>query len=280
MNPWNMRIVADSSADMLELDGVPFANAPLKIISSHKEYTDDAQLNVIEMLHELSDHGEKVSTACPSVGDWLASFDDAPYVFCVAITSSLSGSYNAAMSAKLAYEEEFPGRRVFVIDSLSAGPGLRLIVEKLRDLILEGKDFDQICEEITEYQKHTGLLFIMESLKNMANNGRVSRLVAGAVGILGIRVICKASDKGELEPLTKIKGEKKALPAFAELLKELGYNGGKIRIAHCINGVTAKKLKELILSDFPTADEALYPCRGLCSFYVEKGGILVGFEKG
>lgn len=280
MNTCDMKIVADSSADMLELDGVPFANAPLKIISSQKEYVDDAQLNVIDMLHELASHGEKVSTACPSVGDWLAAFGDATYVFCVAITSSLSGSYNAAMSAKLAYEEEFPGRRVFVIDSLSAGPGLRLIVEKLRDLILEGKDFDQICEEITEYQKHTGLLFIMESLKNMANNGRVSRLVAGAVGILGIRVICKASDKGELEPLTKIKGEKKALPAFTQLLKELGYNGGKIRIAHCINGVTAKKLKEMILSDFPTADEVLYPCRGLCSFYVEKGGILVGFEKG
>lgn len=280
MNPWNMKIVADSSADVLTLDTLPYASAPLKIITADVEYVDDEQLNVIDMVHALSHASQRSSTACPSVGDWLAAFGDADYIFCVTITSGLSGSYNAAVSAKQAYEEEYPHRKVFVIDSLSAGPELKLLIEKLEELILAGKDFETICGEITAYQQHTGLLFMLESLKNLANNGRVSKLTAGAAGILGIRVIGKASDEGKLEMLTKVRGEKKALPALIELMRELGYQGKKVRIGHCINGVTAKTVMEMIRSAFPAADVELYPCRGLCSFYAEQGGLLVGFEKG
>lgn len=280
MNLWNMKIVADSSADVLALDALPFSSAPLKIITTEKEYVDDENLSVIDMVQELSQYTEKSSTACPSVGDWLNAFGDATYVFCVTITSGLSGSYNAAVSAKQAYEEEHPDRKVFVIDSLSTGPEMKLIIEKLEELILAGKPFADICTEITEYQNRTGLLFMLESLKNLANNGRVSKLAASAVGILGIRVIGKASDQGTLEQLAKCRGEKKALPHLVQLMRELGHVGGKVRIGHCINGVTAKKLKEMILKDFPAADVELYSCRGLCSFYAEKGGLLVGFEKG
>lgn len=280
MNPWNMKIVADSSADVLSIGAFPYASAPLKIITSEKEYVDDENLDVIGMVNELSHYSDKSSTACPSVGDWLDAFGDAPYVFCVTITSGLSGSYNAAVGAKDAYEEAHPDRKVCVIDSLSAGPELKLIIEKLAQLIQEGKDFDTICGEIKEYQKRTGLLFKLESVKNLANNGRVSKLVAGAVGILGIRLVGKASDVGTLEVLHKVRGEKKALSVLMELMEELGYKGGKLRIAHCINGVTARDFKEKILEKFPRADVELYACRGLVAFYAEKGGLLFGFEKG
>ena len=279
MNPWNMKIVADSSADVMSIPSLPYAIAPLKIITSEKEYVDDSNLDVIAMVNELSHYSDRSSTACPSVGDWLDAFGDAPYVFCVTITSGLSGSYNAAIGAKDAYEEAHPDRKVCVIDSLSAGPELRLIIEKLAQLILEGKDFDTICGEIKEYQNRTGLMFKLESVKNLANNGRVSKLVAGAVGILGIRLVGKASDAGTLEVLHKVRGEKKALAVLMELMEELGYQGGKLRISHCINGVTARDFKEKILEKFPHADVELYACRGLVAFYAERGGLLFGFEK-
>lgn len=275
----NMKIVADSSSDVLGLETVPFASAPLKIITSKKEYIDDKTLDVTQMVNDFLDNSEKTSTACPGVSDWINAFGDATYVFCVTITSSLSGSYNAACIAKREFEEAHPDRRVFVIDSLSAGPELKLIIEKLQKLIISGKSFEDICDAVVKYQKHTGLLFMLESLKNLANNGRVSRLVAGAAGILGIRVIGKASDKGELEQLAKSRGEKKALPTIAQLMNRLGYCGGKVRISHCCNEGAAKKLKELILAEFSKAQIEIYKARGLCSFYAEKGGLLIGFEK-
>lgn len=275
----NMKIVADSSADVLNLEAVPFASAPLKIITSAKEYIDDENLDVDQMVADFQTNTEKSSTACPGVGDWIDAFGDATYVFCATITSSLSGSYNAACIAKRDYEEKHPKRKVFVIDSLSAGPELKLIIEKLQELITEGKSYSEICEAITKYQKRTGLLFMLESLKNLANNGRVSRVVASAAGILGIRVIGKASDKGELEQLAKVRGEKKTLPTITQLLSKLGYSGGKIRISHCSNESLAKKIKALILEEYSKAQIEIYKARGLCSFYAEKGGLLIGFEK-
>lgn len=61
-------------------------------------------------------------------------------------------------------------------------------------------------------------------------------------------------------------------------VKNLGYKGGKLRIAHCFNEEAAKQLYDLLLKEFPTADIEIYNSRGLCSFYAEKGGLLVGFE--
>ncbi len=275
----HMKIVADSSSDVLTLKTVPFASAPLKIITTQKEYTDDAALDVEQMANDLFTYNDKSRSACPGIGDWLDAFGDAQYVFCVTITSGLSGSYNSAETAKREYEDAHPGRRVFVIDSLSAGPELRLIIEKLQELIIAEKGFEEICTAIKQYQEHTGLIFSLESVRNLANNGRVSHLIAGAVGILGIRIIGRASVKGELEQLHKCRGEKKALPMLLKLLHEHHYNGKKLRIGHCLNETAALKLKDMILADYPSADIELHPLRGLCSFYAEKGGILVGFEK-
>jgi len=279
MNPHNMKIVADSSSDVLTMADVPFASAPLKIITTQKEYVDDAALDVISMANDMLSYTDKSSTACPGIGDWLDAFGDAPYVFCVTITKNLSGSYNAAMLAKADYEEQHPDRKVFVIDSLSTGPEMKLIMEKLRELILSGLTYEEICTAITAYQEDLDLLFMLESLQNLANNGRVSHLAAKAVGILGIRVVGKASDVGTLEQLDKCRGEKKALPTMLGYMEQFGYQGGKVRIAHCQNPQAAAKLQELVQSKYPSATFEIYPARGLVTFYAEKGGMLVGFER-
>jgi len=274
-----IKIIADSSSDVLSLKEVPFESVPLKIITPEKEYIDNKDLDVSQMVGELLTLNDKTKTACPSVGDWLEAFGDSEKVFCVTITSGLSGSYNSAVIAKREYEEKYPDREVFVIDSLSAGPELTLIIEKLEEFILQGKNFSDICKEVKKYQDKTGLVFMLESLKNLANNGRVNKIVAKAVGVLGIRIVGKASDVGTLEQLSKNRGEKNGLVALFETMKNLGYNGGKVRIDHCNNENGAATLEELIKADFTDADVVISVCRGLCSFYAEKGGILVGFEK-
>ena len=275
----DMKIVADSSADTFSFAGVPFACAPLKILTDVKEYVDNEELDVVGMVYDLLSYSGKSSTSCPSVGDWLDAFGGAKEVFCVTITSNLSGSYNSACTAAQEYMAEDPSRRVFVIDSLSAGPELRLIMEKLRALMEKGLGFDEIKTEITAYQQKTGLIFSLESMRNLANNGRVSHLAAKAAGILGIRAVGKASDVGTLEMLSKERSAGKARSAIYGYMKEFGYAGGKVRIGHCCNEEAAIKLAELVHSDFPEAEIEYYPSTALCSFYQEKGGLMIGFEK-
>lgn len=273
------KIIADSSADKLNVTGVPTASAPLKIITNDREFIDDDNLNADEMVSYLRSYSGKSSTACPGVNDWLSTFGDAQNIFCITISSNLSGSFNSACLAATEYETEFPDRNVFVIDSLSTGGEMQLIIEKLEELILSGISFDEICKQITEYQNSTGLLFMLESLKNLANNGRVSHAVAKISGILGIRIIGLASDEGRLDITDKSRGEKKALISIIDRLKEAGCKNGKIRISHCQNEEFAKILKAEIEKEFKTSDIKIQKTGGLCSFYAESGGVLVGFEK-
>lgn len=273
-----IKIVADSSADLTSFTGTDFASAPLKIITSQNEYVDDKNLDVEGMVNELIKYSGKSSTACPSPIDWLKAFGESKYIFCITITSALSGSHNAACIAKVDYEEQHPDRKVFVIDSLSTGPEMQLIIEKINSYIKENKSFEEICNLITPYTKKTALIFMLESMRNLANNGRVSPITAKAAGLLGIRVVGKASDKGQLEVLEKSRGEKKALISILSCMKKAGFKGGKVKIGHCLNIDGAEKLKSLISEEFKNTLIEIYNCRGLCSFYAEKGGLLVGFE--
>ena len=274
-----MKIVADSSANVMQLQKVSFAVAPLKIITDQREFVDDPSLDLEEMIRYFESYKGRSQTSCPNSEDWRKAFGDADDVFCITITSGLSGSYNAACIAKEMYESENPGKRVFVIDSLSAGPELTLMIEKLQELILEGKTYEEICAYIPDYQKRTGLLFILESLKNFAANGRVSPAVAKIAGILGIRVVGKASEQGTLEPTDKCRGEAKSLHAILERLKESGLKAGRVHLAHCQNALGADKLKAMIREALPDVVVTIGENLGLCSYYAEKGGILVGYER-
>ncbi len=273
------QIVTDSSSDLFELESVPFATAPLKIITAEHEYVDDGTLDVKNMVEAMAEYKGKSTTSCPNPEDWLSRFGDAKYVLCATITGTLSGSYNAALIAKEIYEEQHPDRRVFVLNSLTAGPELKLFIEKMQELVLSGESFETICEKMQEYPRGTGLLFMLESMKNLANNGRVHSVVAKAVGLLGIRIVGQASAVGDLQPLDKCRGQEKAIATIARRMKDDGLKNGKVRIAHCQNETAAIRLKELVLECAPNAQIEIYECQGLCSFYAEKGGMLVGFEK-
>ena len=274
-----VRIVADSSANLYTLDGVDFSSAPLTIRTNEREFVDTEALDKLEMVEYLSKYKGKSGSACPGVGDYLDVFGDADEIYCVTIISTLSGSYNAAMTAKAQYEEENPGKRVFVLDSYSAGPEPKLLVEKIRDLVLEGKDFDTVCKEVVEYkEKRTCLIFCLESLKNLANNGRTSHAVAALCSVVGIRLVGDVKDG--LHPTDKCRGEKKALATIFKNMKAKGYAGGTVVLDHCFNEGAAVTLKNLILAEFADANVRIEKTSALCSFYAEKGGLMIGFERG
>ena len=272
-----IKIVSDSSSNILEMKGLDYTSVPLKIIVGEKEFVDAKELDIKNMIKTLAAFNDKTSTSCPNSSEWLEAFDDADIVYGFSITSNLSGCYNAAMQAKIMCEEERPDVKIHIFDSLSVGPEVQLLMEKLIEFINAGLFFEETVEKMNEYMTHTHLLFSLESLANLARNGRVSPLVAKAAGLLGIRLVGKASDVGTLEPISKCRGEKKAIAEIMKLMKEHGYKGGPVRIAHCYNEGAAAALKEKIIADFPDAEIQVLLCTGLCSYYAEKGGVLVGY---
>ena len=272
------RIVADTSSSMFELEGMDFAYAPLKIITKEKEYVDTPDLDVAQMMADLKAYKGTSGTSCPNMMEWLEAFGDAVHVFAIAITSNLSGSCKAAMHAAEEYMREHPGRKVCVLDSLSAGPELRLIAEKVREGIGAGKSFEEIEQQTREYMKHTHLGFILQSLNNLARNGRVNPAVAKIAGVLGICLVGKASDVGTLQQENKCRGEKRSADQLYANMKNEGFAGGKVRIGHNLNLKLAEQFAEMIRAEYPQCDIAIEQNSGLCCFYAEEGGLMVGYE--
>ena len=285
-------------------------SCPLQISDDQNNYLELEDKTILE-IYDKVDNGEMLKTSLPPLGiidETIQEIKNQGYdtVFCVPICPGLSSTHNAfrlaceqagleficidtyvtaeveyhcVTQAKRLYEEKYPGRRVFVINSLSTGPEMKLIAEYIRELILKNEDYETICGKVTEYMQNTGLLFMLESMRNLANNGRINSVVAKAVGLLGIRIVGQASEVGDLQLLDKCRGQQKALEAMFNRMKEFGFNGGRVRLAHCFNEKAAETLKNMILTEFPASNIEVYTCRGLCGFYAEKGGMLVGYEK-
>lgn len=272
------KIVADSSCDMWELNGVDFAVAPITISTDNKHYVDNQELDVHLMSEDLAKYKGVSHTACPSVGAWLDCYEGYDEVFVITLTGTMSGTYNSAMTAKGIYEEENENVKVHVFDSLSTGPEMRLLIEKLKEMIEEDLPFEEIVEKGQDYLNHSRLFFALKSLHNFAMNGRVSKTVASAIGVLNISIFATASEEGTIQQISKCRGEKKVVKSMIEHLENAGYHGGKVRISHADNLKLAHNVRDKILELYPNADIIVYPMGGLCTYYAEIGGLLVGCE--
>ena len=276
------KIVADSGCDYREITDLAnqtrFESVPLTIQIDHEIFVDNAQLDIDGMMEKMYATSSASKSACPSPDDYLRSFEGAENIFVVTITGSLSGSHNSAQLAKKLFLEENPTANIHVIDSLSAGGDVDLIVRKLNDLIKEGLSFEQVVEAITHYQANTKLLFVLAKVDNLVKNGRLSKLIGAVVGLLNIRMVGEASDTGTLELLQKARGAKKALTAAVDEVLKAGYKGGRIIIAHRNNEKFCQQFSEVIKEKFPAADISFLPTSGLCSFYAEEDGLLMGYE--
>lgn len=270
------KIVADSTSNVFTTDNIDYDYVPLTITIDGEEFLDTKDLDLSLFIERLRG-AKETSTSCPNIYDWQERFSDADGIFAITVTGSLSGCYTSCENAKRLFAETHDSK-IHIINSLSTGPEMRLIIEKLEELISRELPFDEIVEEIEAYRKNTHLIFCLESLANLARNGRISHTKAQLAGLFGIRVVGRASPEGVLDPFAKPRGAKKALKAMFDEMLSKGFNGGKAHICHVFNIKDATELKEMIIEKFPETEITISPCAALCSYYAEIGGLLVGYE--
>lgn len=270
------QILVDSASDLKNdyLDGcdIGFKVIPLTILAGDKEFVDNDNVNIDEMLSAMHTT-KKSSSACPSPQSFLDEFDKAEYTFVVTITAKLSGCYNAAMVAKQSYNKS---ENIHVIDSKAVSGTEILIVNKLVKLINEGLSYQEIIEKIEKYRDSKSLWFILQKFDNLINNGRMSKIAGLIANTLVIRPICIAAE-GEIKILKKIIGIKNAFSKLVQLIKEkkADYSEDTLIITHCKAEEEANKLKADIEQTCNFKEIQIVPMRGLCSYYaLEKGVIL------
>lgn len=280
----NWAVIVDSASDMACMKDayngeIGFETIALKLNVGEREFVDDAQLDVNEMLQCLAAYKGKSGSAAPSPGAYKEAFEKANNIVAITISGALSGSYASACAAKDMVLEEYPDKNIFVLDSLSTGGGMILLARKAFELIKTGASFEQVTAELTAYREKTHVFFILEAMDNLIKNGRVNKLEGGVAAILGIKVLGEGSEQGTLHLLKKVRGRMKVYDRMVEEMQEKGYCGGNVIIGHCNNEEKAVYVKNLLQAKYPDSSIEIMALRGLDSFYAENGGIIVGCEK-
>ena len=274
------QIVSDSSSNVFHVEGANYTTVPMKIIAGDKEYIDAPGTNVRGMVDDLRAYKGKSGSSCANAQEWLDAFGDADMVFGVTISRNLSGSFNAAEAAAREFAEEHPNAKIHIFDTLSAGPEMAMVTEKIVELVNQGLSFVGIVAGVREYQNHCHILFCLECMNNLARNGRVNPAVAKIASVLGIRA-CGDAQNGQIIPTQKPRGQKKATETLVSMIRERGFtNSSWLRIAHCFGENQAQLLIDALKKDFPDARYTVEPTGVLCSFYAEEGGLMIAMEGG
>lgn len=270
------QILVDSASDLtddyIKDENIGFKIIPLTIRTGEQEFVDDNTLDIAKMLEQMHAN-KKSSSACPSPESFLETFSNAQYTFVVTITSKLSGCYNSAVVAKNSYEKS---ENVCVIDSKAVSGTEILIVDRLKQLIEEGKEFEEICNEIQKFRDERELFFILHKFDNLVNNGRMSKFSYLLANTLAIKPVCVAND-GEIKVAKKVIGIKNAFSKMITMIGEKIKDFSKrvLIITHCFAEKEANDIKDSIEKKYNFKEIRVKPMRGLCSFYALEKGIIV-----
>jgi len=275
-------IVSDSSCDLLTSDfkskDILFETVPLRLLVGEREFVDNDDLEVPQLLKAMAQEKAASSTACPSPAAFAKAFEKGDRTICFTISSNLSGTYNAAVLARDMVMEEHPEKEICVIDSKATAGAMILLIRRARELLEAGGEFEEVCAQLRLYQAALRTCFTLENFDNLIKNGRMRPLVGTLLHSLGIHVIADATPQGTIHVAGKARGEAKTYQTITALMGESkDCTGAEVVICHCENLQGALKLKEQILRDLPVKSVELFSCRGLTSFYAMERGLIIGY---
>lgn len=283
-------IAADSSCNLRGYAPttplVSYRLAPLKVHVGDAEYIDDDQLDVEALNLAVSNEAKASSSSCPSIGEWAEIFRSADNVLAVTISANLSGSYEAAMMARNMVLDEYArehsgviaGKNIFVLNSRAAGGKLELIVTLLDRYLSTNPNFDEAVEYMKKLEANSQVLFSLSRYENLVKAGRMPRVAGAIASRLNIRILGTASSEGTIKLVGPSRGEKKAIHGIIDAMISDGYHGGFVAIDHVRNDHTALALQSAIVEQWPNAEVQILSCGGLCSYYAEDSGVIIGYE--
>lgn len=283
-------IVTDSSCNLRsftpETPDCIYRCAPLTIHVDGQEFIDDAALDVPGLNERVRASHEATSSSCPSAGEWAELFRKADHIIAIPISSQLSGSYEAACMARTivmdehirAHRGSVDGKDIFVLDSKSAGGQIESMVILLDRYLKNNPSFDDAVRYVQQLQRTSQVLYSLSGYDNLIKNGRMPKIVGNIAGKLSIRMLGTASAQGTIKIVGPTHGEKKTFHKIIDTMAADGFMGGLVCIDHVENAAGAQALAALIQERWPGAEVLVMPCGGLCSYYAETSGLIVGYS--
>lgn len=280
MTSW--KIVTDSSCDFRNIEGLPpqlsFETVPFNITIGNQTIVDNGQTETSTVIQILENGNHKSSTACPSPNSFAQAFEGAENVICFTISSQVSGSYNSANTAKEMVLEQNPQQKIHIYDSKSASTEMNLLVTKAIELIRLNQDFEEVIDNLQNYQKNIHINYLLFSVKNFVNNGRIPKIIGQMIGILDINLIGRRTSEGTIELAHKSKGKKRSFKALLSEMINNNFDGGHIDITYANNKSHAKEFLMYLAKKYPHITYDLHLATNLNAYYAEDGGFIISYH--
>lgn len=257
-----------SCCSTADLSAEHFAARNINYICFHfqidgKYYPDDLGQSVpFELFYKKMEEGSETKTSQVNVDEYLQYFsaflDEGKDILHISLSSGLSGSFNSATIARDILKERYPGRNIYIVDSLGASSGYGLFMDKLADLRDGGMPIDKLYTWANDNRLYLHHWFFSTDLKYYVRGGRISK-TAGMVGtLLGICPLLNMDDLGRLIPRDKIRSKKRVINEIVSRMEQFATDGldysGKCYISQSSCYDDARTVAELVEQRFKKLD--------------------------
>ena len=231
--------------------------------------------------------GEEVKTSQVSIGEYAdffrKIFDEGKDILHLTLSSGISGSYNSACIAAEQVREEYPNRKIYVVDSLAASSGYGLLVDTLADRRDAGESIDELYAWVCENKKKLQHWFFTSDLTFFIRGGRVSKAAGFFGGMLGICPLLNVDYEGHLTAREKVRTKKKVIQRIVQKMEENAEGGlaysGKCYICQSECMDDAKAVAMLVESSFPNLNGKveIYPIGATIGSHTGPGTVALFF---
>lgn len=228
-----------------------------------QEYADDlGQSMSFEDFYQKMVDGVETKTSQINAGEFMDYFrgflEEGKDILHLTLSSGISGVINSANNAAAELREEFPDRKIYIVDSLAASSGYGLLMDKLADLRDEGKTIDEIYEWVEDKKLYLSHWFFSTDLSFYVKGGRISKASGWFGTALDICPLLNVSFEGKLVPRTKCRGKKKVIREIVKRMYENAIDGtdykGKCYISHSNCYKDARIVADYIENNFQQLD--------------------------
>lgn len=248
--------IGNSLADRYDIRVIPF---PYFLNGVEQPYVDSDEFDDAAYYEALK-NGAEAHTSQINPSRYIEYFEPVlkagKDLLFVGIAGGISGAFASAQLAREELLEQYPDRKICLVNSLGASLGEGMVALKASECRAQGMTVEQTQAAMDQYRMRIYQLFIVDDLMYLRRTGRISNFSAAIGSVLGIRPFLKGSAEGKIEAFGKARGKKAAIKAMAEKFAALHRPCDRIAISHCNAPEDARLLLELI-SPHITREEIL-----------------------
>jgi len=252
----NTAVVLDSTADVPEV-AARFPNmrvVPLYVHFGDESLRDHVDIGPEEFYLRLAAAPQPPTTSQPTPGDFLAVFEELAGRYERILSLQLSGTLSGTYASAVAAAEELGGSRVRVVDTRSVSAATALLALAVQRRLERGTTDEEIDALVERYKQEFHLLFTVDTLEYLAKGGRIGRAAGLAGNLLDVKPVMTFRD-GEVIPLKRVRGTRKALAEFRNELEASSRDVPELRIAiaHAVAPEKAEALRAIVEEARPNA---------------------------